>query len=138
MKITREVINDLWPLYAANESSLDTRELVDEFLAADPELAATLRRSTVVLPASSASTTPPDEARHLLVRTQQRLRRRSIAFGLAIFFTTVPMSFVFEHQSFHWLMWGKHSDVAFVYLAAAAACWIWYGLTRRQMSASGL
>ena len=38
MKITRNVILDLLPLYAANEASADTTALVDEYLESDPEL----------------------------------------------------------------------------------------------------
>jgi hypothetical protein len=39
MKITKNVILDLLPLYAADEVSSDTRALVDEYLKTDPELA---------------------------------------------------------------------------------------------------
>ena len=39
MKITRNVILDLLPLYQANEVSTDTRALVEEYLETDPELA---------------------------------------------------------------------------------------------------
>ena len=39
MKITRNVILDMLPLYVANEVSADTRALIDEYLEKDPELA---------------------------------------------------------------------------------------------------
>jgi hypothetical protein len=39
MEITRNVILDLLPLYAANEVSADTRTLVEKYLETDPELA---------------------------------------------------------------------------------------------------
>jgi hypothetical protein len=39
MKITRNVILDLLPLYAANEVSAETRALVEKYLKTDPELA---------------------------------------------------------------------------------------------------
>ena len=41
MKITRDVIYDLLPGYFAGEVSGDTRTLIDEFLATDPEFART-------------------------------------------------------------------------------------------------
>ena len=44
MNITKNIINDLIPLYFANECSADTRALVDEYLQQDPEQAAMLRR----------------------------------------------------------------------------------------------
>jgi hypothetical protein len=40
MQVTRDVIEDLMPLYLANEASADTRALVDHYLKTDPELAA--------------------------------------------------------------------------------------------------
>ena len=43
MEITRNVIRDLLPLYAANEVSADTHELVAKYLERDPELAAAAR-----------------------------------------------------------------------------------------------
>jgi hypothetical protein len=39
MKITRDVILDLLPLYLAEEVSADTRVLVEEYLRSDPQLA---------------------------------------------------------------------------------------------------
>ena len=38
MEITRNVILDLLPLYAANEVSADTRALIEKYLETDPEL----------------------------------------------------------------------------------------------------
>jgi hypothetical protein len=43
MNVTREVINDLWPLYTAGEASADTRALVEAFLRQDPEFAGLLQ-----------------------------------------------------------------------------------------------
>jgi hypothetical protein len=43
MKITRDVVTDLWPLYLSSEASADTRALVDEFLRQDPEFARLIR-----------------------------------------------------------------------------------------------
>jgi len=39
MKITRNVILDLLPLYQANEVSTDTHALIEKYLETDPELA---------------------------------------------------------------------------------------------------
>ena len=45
MEVTKDVILDLLPLYSADEASADTRALVEEYLAAHPELAAAVRES---------------------------------------------------------------------------------------------
>lgn len=39
MKITRNVILDLLPIYVAGEASADTRALMESYLASDPEAA---------------------------------------------------------------------------------------------------
>jgi hypothetical protein len=43
MEVTGNVIRDLLPLYAANEVSADTRELVAKYLEHDPQLAQAAR-----------------------------------------------------------------------------------------------
>lgn len=48
MRITRNVIEDLLPLYLANEASADTRTLVDEYLKTDPELAGMAKDSAMI------------------------------------------------------------------------------------------
>ena len=45
-KITRNVILDLMPLYLAGEASQDTKELVEEYLETDKELAEMAKQST--------------------------------------------------------------------------------------------
>jgi len=44
MKVTRDVITDLWAVYESGEASADTRALVEEFLREDPEHARKLRQ----------------------------------------------------------------------------------------------
>lgn len=43
MKVTREVVMDLLPLYLSGEASADSRALIVAFLAQDPELAERIR-----------------------------------------------------------------------------------------------
>ncbi len=64
MKITPDVISDLWPLYAAGETSPDTRALVDEFLAANPGMAEKMRRQ-FDMPVGESAIPPDAEARAL-------------------------------------------------------------------------
>jgi hypothetical protein len=46
MNITREVIADLWPLYASGDLSADSRALVDEFLQQNPDYERLLREQS--------------------------------------------------------------------------------------------
>ena len=71
-KITRDVISDLWPVYASGEATEDTRALVESFLAEHPECAAEFQ-SPVALPVPDAAMAPDAEAR-ALVRTKELMR----------------------------------------------------------------
>jgi hypothetical protein len=73
MKVTRDVITDIWPVYEAGEASADTRALVDEFLAEDAEFAALLR-SRLALPHVEAPMSPHSE-------TIALKRTRDLVFG---------------------------------------------------------
>ena len=44
MNVTKDIISDLIPLYAANECSADTRALVEEYLRGNPKEAEELQR----------------------------------------------------------------------------------------------
>ena len=48
MKITRNVILDLLPLYLADEASPDTRALVEDYLRNDPSLAKIAKQTSTV------------------------------------------------------------------------------------------
>jgi hypothetical protein len=48
MEITRNVIEDMLPLYLADEASADTRALVDEYLKTDPELDGMAKESALM------------------------------------------------------------------------------------------
>jgi hypothetical protein len=81
-KITRDVISDLWPLYASGEATADTKALVEGFLADDPEFAAELE-ATVALPAADAAMSPDAEARALM-RTKELMRGGRWLHGVRI------------------------------------------------------
>ena len=74
MNVTREVINDLWPLYIAGEASADTRALVEAFLRADPEFAELLhRRGEESLLSHNLPALSPDHEMQALRRTKRLL-----------------------------------------------------------------
>lgn len=139
MTITRDVINDLLPVYLAGDASADTRALVERFLAADPTLAADVRahaeRGAALLQTLSASPqlTAPDAevATFERIRKHNRDRNSFLAFGIA--FALVPFAFTFGDGHIHWLMLRNSPKQALIFLAASAYCWISFAiLTRRQ------
>jgi hypothetical protein len=72
--VTREVINDLWPLYASGGASTDTRALVEAFLEQDPEFAALLEGSgEEALLRQAVPVLSPDREAQALKRTKRLL-----------------------------------------------------------------
>ena len=85
--ITSDVVRDLWVLYASGEASADTRKLVDEYLAGDPELARSLRDATANPLADCLAPLPANHERRTLDRVKRRLRGYPWLMQLAILFS---------------------------------------------------
>lgn len=133
MNVSIDVINDLLPLYAANECSADSRRLVEEYLRSHPEagaLMADAMRSALrpPLPLGGAD----DAEREALARTQRLLRLRSWFMPLAIFFTMVPFSFIVSNGTFRWLFAESPVHIA-IYETIAIMLWILYFITRTKL-----
>jgi len=131
MKITKSIINDLFPLYLANECSSDSRALVEEYLHANPVEADELRR----IMNTSALTTPLppaslDELRSFR-EARRRLRRRTWLCAFAIFFSLVPFSFFFNGEKTWWLFLAAPKS-ALAYGALGVVCWIAYAVERTR------
>ncbi len=81
MKITRDVVTDLWPLYISSEASADTRALVDEFLRQDPEFARLIRAiKTAEILEPVSMTVAPDLEMKAFVKTRKALFHRLPGF----------------------------------------------------------
>jgi hypothetical protein len=88
MNVTREVISDLWPVYASGEASADTRALVEAFLHEDPEFAELLRgRGEEDLLRHDVPRLPPDREAQALLRTKRVLHGWDWLLFLAILFS---------------------------------------------------
>lgn len=131
MNVTKEIINDLIPLYAANECSADTRALVEDYLRGNPQQAEELRR---VMAASVPQAAPPakalDEVRSFR-EARRRLRRRSWLMGLAIFFSLAPFSFVWTGGRVWWLMREAPASAG-AYAALGVVFWVIFAVERRR------
>src|ERR1035438_10163722 len=96
MNITREVINDLLPVYAAGEASADTIALVEEYLKQDSELNATVAKwKTYPLPAVAPEFRSREQT--TLLRTQRLLSWRSTLLGVSLLLTFLPFSARFDN-----------------------------------------
>ena len=137
MNVTREVIKDLLPLYAAGEVSADTRALVEAHLRGDPDLArlADALRAGETVPETPA---PPTSGREELRRAKSLLRRRTWLLAWALFFTGLPLSFVADSGGFRFVFLRDAPVVASASLAVAAGLWVGFAVTARRLRVSGL
>jgi hypothetical protein len=131
MNVTKEIIGDLFPLYAANECSADSRALVEQYLRDNPAQAEELRcimNST--LPGTGPSPAGLDEVRSLR-EARRRVRRQSWLMGFAIFFSLVPFSFLSTGERTYWLLI-DYPRTALIYGVVGVGCWIAYGMLRHN------
>jgi anti-sigma factor RsiW len=107
MKVTRDVIYDLLPTYFADEVSADSRALVDEYFATDPEFKRMAERFRAILDDKHRRETPQTEAAHekdsfarvrARVKVRQEMRAGAVAWALgALFSLGVALFTGFDH-----------------------------------------
>lgn len=129
MKVTREVIVDLFPVYLSGEASADTKALVEGYLKQDPELAVQLR--TQWSEAAASLPVPPELELRSLRRTRRLLAVRSWLMALAISLSLLPFSFQTGTGGFRFLLLEDQPGLAMTFLSAASFCWLaWFLLGR--------
>jgi hypothetical protein len=122
MKITREIVSDLWPLVASGEASSDTRSMVEGFLQTDPEFARRLKSSGDLPPTEVVM--PPDEEARALARTRDLVHGRSWLRGLrlvALALTGLTVARVVENTT-----WNDATRVCVANAIVAGVAWILY------------
>jgi hypothetical protein len=130
MNVTKEVITDLFPLYAANECSQDSRALVEQYLRNNPRQAEQLRQiMSVAVPGHAPELDKSQELR-ALCQARRRLRRQSLVLGLAIFFSLLPFSFLATGERIYWLF-RESPGSALIYGGLGVGCWTAYFVLRR-------
>lgn len=137
MKITRDVVTDLLPLYESGDASPDTRALVEAYFRSDPDFERLAKAALSASPAIARSTevVPSALEREAVRRTRRALRIRSWIMGVALFFTLLPFSFgEIGGKSFLMMRDVPQSKYAFV---VAAVLWLAYARQSRKLSPSG-
>lgn len=141
MKITRDVITDILPVYFSGEASTDTKALVEAFLKQDPEFTKLIKANDVVLLASqkifSKETNMDKQEMQTLIKTVNLLRTRSIYLALTILFFLMPLSFKFDSQGFHWI-WADAPINAVIFLLLGCVFGLLYWRIAGKLRETGL
>ena len=135
------MIRDLLPLYLAGEASPATRQLVEEHLAADPELArlAQAAADPELSRLATASALPlPTAGKSALDATRRLLRRRSWLMGGAIFTTALPFSIQGNEHGIQFFLLRDAPATAAVSFAIAALLWVAFWRVSRRLRVTGL
>ncbi len=140
MRLSRDVIVDLLPVYMSGDASDATKAIVDDYLRSDPDLAAQVRAGTALrfdAPASGAPS-PALEAQALEVRALQIARRRLALmrwlFGLACFSSAISLGIEVRRDNGHVdvaLLLMRYPRTMIAPAIIALALWIAYFALRR-------
>ena len=140
MTITRDVITDLLPAYLSGEASADTRALVEEFLADNADFARIVAaskkgRSDAIL--TSTPNVSPDVERDALARTRALVHRRTWTIALALFLTSLPLTFAFSDGRVTFFMLRDEPGSMLLWIAATYL-WVQLAVLRRRLRGVGL
>jgi len=101
MKITRDVVTDLWPVYQTGEASADTRVLVEGFLEQDPEFERLLREDDSARWLEPAPVQlEPDHELKAFSRARRAILARDWPLFLAILFSCFAFGRIVSDTSF--------------------------------------
>jgi len=89
MKVTKNIIIDLLPLYLADEVSADSRTLVEEYLETDPELAGLAKKQKASLSMPGDIPVPLTEDTQLKAYKKTRLISFVTIILLALLMTAI-------------------------------------------------
>lgn len=98
MIVTRPVILDLWPLYAAGEASPETKALVEAFLRDDPEFARQLEHDP--LSGVEPPVVPATVEMQAFRKTKRRLGGYRSLLTLALVFSFMAFGRIIQDTSF--------------------------------------
>ena len=133
LKVTRDVITDLLPLYESGEASEDTQLLVREFLSKDPELSRLATNLKQTGPRVEGLLPSPEVEMESLKRTRGLIRAQSSVMAVAVFFTLAPFAFLLEGGRITWLLIRESPLIGGTYLFTGLVLWIVYIVMRLRL-----
>jgi len=133
MKITEDVMNDVMPLYFANECTSDTKQIVEEYFLEHPEFEQQSRQKykDPFAEKNIPSLVHTEEVKTLR-STRRWMRVRSFVLAFAIFFSLCPFSFYHTDDRSYFLFL-EHPSEALIYVPFAVVFWgIYFGIKRKM------
>jgi hypothetical protein len=140
MKVTRQVVTDLLPIYLSGEASGDTKVLVEDYFRQDPDFERIARNAATPLETLRAAppiAASPERKKRDLESVFLGLRRRKWLFGVSLFLTLRPLSFDFANGHIRSLMLRQDPWYAAFDWSLAAVLWFLY-FTRLPLRTASL
>lgn len=135
MKITDDIIIDLYPVYQSGEASEDTQALVENYLDQHPELKKLLATFDNQLDVLDKSDPQFLKEKETIMRVKKILRFRSILFGLAMLCTLMPLSIAGNsEEGVTWFMLRDAPVMAAVWGFTAVGLWLAFWWTYRTLA----
>lgn len=138
MKITRDVILDLLPLYLADEVSEDTRAIVEAHLQTDPKLAQLVEQAQqndflTNLDNEVAIPLTKEHEMKTFEKTKRLTFQYNLFLALAIFTSLLFIAFRGDSEgNISWL-W-QDSDMGYAIFVVAAVFWMAFGNVNYQLN----
>ena len=133
MKITRNIIIDLLPLYLSDEVSDETRDAVESFLATDPSLAKLAEQARQYQPLAEAPVTLNKENELKILEKAKRLtKQRNLFMSMSFLFTGLLLTFHSDGNGVSWFWNGASAALPIFVLALAS--WIMFIYSSRKLS----
>ena len=141
MNVTRDVVEDLVPVYFSGEASEDTIHLVEEYFRQDPQFERSVRAEAGVLAVIGNASVPlpdSDAEKATLNRIRKILRQQRILFGTALTLTLnaivlgLSLTITDGGTSLHWWMFPLQREVSGGLLVIAAGVLILYLVGGRE------
>lgn len=126
MKIDREVVIDLLPVYFSGEASQATRDLVEECFREDPDLERIARNANRNVDTVGVLTQLPDQEKEkeTLVRLRNLVRYRNQMLGFSLAYSLIPIGLIIAAAFFAKDLAHNLTVLALWFSAYAAGCWI--------------
>lgn len=133
MKLEREVIIDLLPVYFSGEASPATRALVEDYFRQDPDFEKIARGASRPLEALQLPVPEPEKEQEkaALECARTAVQTRASYLWLAICFTVLLLLFKIRNHKLVFVMFQEKPTVGVVFAALAVFFWFCYFRVRR-------